>query len=85
MYYKIRIRNFCLLCDNARDAIFAFCHEDFSEYLWFGVDDKDILIKGFYTIGYAKECKNKLENFCKDFCFSCANCGNEIRVEIEFA
>lgn len=81
--YNIRMRNFLSLCPASIDSIFSFCHKNFADYICFGLREKDLIIRGFSSFDYVETCKDKLEAFFKDFCFLCADCGNEVEIFIE--
>ena len=83
--YRIRIKNYFSLCTSAKVYFLEKFLHRYGFYFRKDENDVDLLIFGFSNFDYRALdlVVDSAKSFLKDFCFFCADCGNEIQFEVE--
>ena len=83
--YRIRVKNYFSLCASAKDAFLEKFLHRYGFYFRKDENNVDLLIFGFSSLDYRALdlVVDSAKFFLKDFCFLCADCGNEVQFEVE--
>lgn len=83
--YRIRVENYFSLCTCAKDTFLENFLNKYGFYFRKDENDFDLLIFGFSNLDYRvlNLVVDSAKFFLKDFCFLCADCGNEVQFKIE--